>query len=147
MNFIKKSIAPLFLLLAIAATFGACKKYEEGPGLSLRSPEVRIEGTWKVFKATDKDGNDFTADFNGVEITFTKDGVYKYAGTNQGVTFTATGTWSLNSDKTMITTKVSFDFGGVTITDETTSTILRLTKKEFWILTDEEDEIQMVTLD
>lgn len=113
----------------------------------MRSPEARIEGTWKVFKATDKDGDDFTADYNGVTFTFTKDGVYSYTGTNQGVTFTATGTWSLNSDKTMITTKVSFDFGGVTITDERTSTILRLTNKEFWILTDDEEEIQMVPVD
>ena len=68
MNFLRKSIAPLFLMLAIAAAFSSCKKYEEGPGFSLRSPEGRLEGTWKVEMATEKDGTNSTADYNGVNF-------------------------------------------------------------------------------
>jgi hypothetical protein len=38
----------LALLLSLTLFFTACKKYEEGPCLSFRSPEKRIEGGWTI---------------------------------------------------------------------------------------------------
>lgn len=49
-----------------------------------------------------------------------------------------------NDDKTEVITKVSYEIGGVNYTFEETFLILRLTNKEFWSLTEEEEEIHMV---
>lgn len=38
----------LLSITIILILFVGCKKYEEGPSMSLRTPEKRIEGWWKV---------------------------------------------------------------------------------------------------
>lgn len=38
----------IFLLIAAIAVLSGCKKYDEGPLVSLHSKKSRIEGTWKM---------------------------------------------------------------------------------------------------
>lgn len=47
----------IILCLSLALVFG-CKKYPEGPKITFRSPEKRLEGNWKV-KSFYKDGEDY----------------------------------------------------------------------------------------
>jgi hypothetical protein len=45
----KKNILVIITILLLSSFFG-CKKYEEGPFLTLRSPYNRIEGQWSIEK-------------------------------------------------------------------------------------------------
>lgn len=115
----------LLLVALIVATFAftGCKKYEEGPSLSLRSKTTRITGEWKMAK---KQFNGVTVDINADEKTtihvINKDGslILKKQYGN------IPGTWEFSSDKTKFIT--NFVFLGQTTTNE--ETILRLTNKE-----------------
>ena len=46
----KKTLYILPLLGLIALTFSSCKKYEDGPAITLRTVKSRIVGEWKVTK-------------------------------------------------------------------------------------------------
>jgi len=56
-------IKSLFLLLASAWLFTACKKGEDDPFLSLKSRDARLRGEWKLVKA-------YALDFDGTEGMF-----------------------------------------------------------------------------
>ncbi len=116
-------------LLAVAFVLGSCSKYEEGPSLSLRTKKARITGTWKVDKYVSENGTE-TESNDDSTIEIEKDGTYTV--TSGSTSFS--GTWEFNSDKSGIIT--SFEFGGVTQTDE--MTIIKLRNDEMW-LTDDED--------
>lgn len=51
----------LFLGILIILTH-SCKKYEDGPFISLRSPINRLLGEWEVY-SFEIDGSDFTSDY------------------------------------------------------------------------------------
>jgi hypothetical protein len=53
----KKFLPALIVLMICAVTFQACKKYEEGPALTLRSAKSRLKGDWKVTKYTENGEN------------------------------------------------------------------------------------------
>jgi len=42
----KKNIS-FYFVFAVLIAFSACKKYEDGPFLTLRTPEQRIDGNWE----------------------------------------------------------------------------------------------------
>jgi hypothetical protein len=59
----KLSTLFLFVLLALAAVnLSSCKKYEDGPFFSIKSPEARLQRTWRVTKAV-SGSNDLTSLF------------------------------------------------------------------------------------
>ena len=72
----KKKILSLSLIamvgLGIVAT-PSCKKYPEGPGMSLKSKKGRLAGEWKETKEIDSDGEVMSPDTD-YTMTFTKDG-------------------------------------------------------------------------
>ena len=49
----------IYIILLLIATTMSCKKYEDGPLISLRSPKNRLKGEWHVVKYTN----------NGVDST------------------------------------------------------------------------------
>lgn len=57
----KKILINTIALALILALFASCSKYEDGPWISFRSPEKRIEGTWQVeyFCRNNEDLTDF----------------------------------------------------------------------------------------
>lgn len=59
----KKSIIILFISTLLMSFLGSCKKYDEGPWISLRSKEKRMSGEWEVQKFL-VNGYDSTNYFN-----------------------------------------------------------------------------------
>lgn len=111
----------------------SCKKYEEGPGFSLRSKEERVANLWKINYAYDyKDSVITTADYAGETWDFTKSG--EFIERDNG-TIDKTGTWEFISDKE----KITIQFPLTTHTYD----ILRLKEKELW-LKDSEEELHLV---
>jgi hypothetical protein len=119
----KNKITGLFLLLAAFAipTIQSCKKYPEGPALSLRTREERVANTWKVenYKINTTDYTSLTSDY---QETFSKDGQYSYVSGN----LTGSGTWAFQNDQKEI--RVT----GVNAQPSETLVILKLKEKEFW---------------
>ncbi len=103
----KKSL----LSLALIATIGlgsvvtpSCKKYEEGPGISLKSKKGRITGTWKSSKDIDPDGTVYTADAEDkATVEFKKDGTLTFNTNDPDFPFSLSGTWSFTDKKKYIT--------------------------------------------
>ncbi|MFH1321027.1 MAG: hypothetical protein ABII90_10290 [Bacteroidota bacterium] len=54
----KRISTSITLLILISMNFTSCKKYPEGPLISLRTPEKRLIGTWEI-KEFEIDGQDF----------------------------------------------------------------------------------------
>lgn len=122
----------LLCVVTLAFAFSGCKKYDEGPGISLASPEGRIEGTWKVTKATETTSSgtsDNTSDYADDTYIFGESGTLTMNFTDNSVTFVASGSWSLSEDDLILNLTYSYVFF-VTITVNQDCTIKRLTGKE-----------------
>ncbi|MDP3557451.1 MAG: hypothetical protein Q8T03_08755 [Bacteroidota bacterium] len=117
-----KFIAVTIILSALLIpTIQSCKKYPDGPTISLRSRAERVANTWKVenYKIN---GNDYTSLVSSYTETYTKQGAYSYSwGIVDG-----SGTWSFQNSDTEIKIRG---------TDNQASrklTILKLEEKSFW---------------
>ncbi len=126
----KKMILPLIALIAI--TFSACRKYEEGPGISLLSRKRRVENSWFVEKCL-VNGADSTAvyaQYYAGEF-YDLDGNYRtlYARHIWGVTPAEVyGTWEFqNRDREI---KRTLSDGTIEIIE-----IIRLKNNSFWYRT------------
>jgi hypothetical protein len=126
-----KKLSILFAAFAVVL-LASCGKYEDGPGFSLRSKKARIQGDWTVESAVQA-GVDITSDitFGGtVDVTFDKDGVFKYTYDytilGQPINGSVTGTWDFSDDKSAV---VVTNGSG----NSDSSKILRLTNKELWL--------------
>lgn len=89
------------LVFVISATVTSCKKYEDGPSLSLRSKAARVSNEWKLESYFQNDVNktDSLSIQNYTE-TFTKEGACS-RNFNQlnGDTIAQTGTWAFGDKK------------------------------------------------
>lgn len=88
----RKFLILLLLCGSILPAMQSCKKYEDGPLISLRSRAERVANTWKVenYKIND---NDYTSLVSSYTETFTKAGSYAY---NWG-TLDGNGTWAFQN--------------------------------------------------
>lgn len=86
-------ILSLFILFLMAPAIQSCKKYPDGPALSLRSKTERLSNTWKVENYT-INGSDFTSIVAGYTETFTKENNYSYS---WGV-LSGTGKWAFQNN-------------------------------------------------
>ena len=134
----KKSVLSLSLIAMIglgALTTPSCKKYEEGPGISLMSKKARLTGTWKKDRYVYSDNTEISAN-EDAEVEFKKDGTMILTSTNSFFPFSISGTWEFSDNKERLTTKIEV-FGS----DETeTAKIILLKNKEF--ATEDEDGIK-----
>lgn len=126
----------ILLLLTICSVLivTSCRKYEEGPNISLRKKESRIANTWRV-ESAQLNGNEVSLDpyWAKQKHYFYRDGKYIVTITDP-ITLEARnlqGTWSLYDDdrKIAITTK---NFSG-NIDSTNDYSILKLYEKQFWI--------------
>ena len=125
----------MMMLVGLLLGVVACGKYEEGPGLSLRSKTARVANEWRVEYAIDfVDKVETTTDFKGETWVFTKEGAFMKK--DGGVT-DKTGTWEFMSDKESIAISIGSDIDKYTI--------LRLKENEMWIK-DHEEEIHLVSV-
>ena len=111
------------IILIISASLTGCKKYEDGPALSLRSKTARVANTWKVESYT-INGVDYTSSLTTINYTETydKDGNYSY-NSSAG---SGSGKWEFQSDKEQIKRS------GVSGQSSETLYILRLKERELW---------------
>lgn len=117
----KKILLPLLVLTLV---LGSCKKYEEGPGFSLRSKNARVAGDWKLEKSI-YNGQDEPLDADDKDDVwkFDKDGTFEFQDPG---TSTEKGTWAFDNKKEKIT--LTFDGSSFALVVE----VIRLTNKEFW---------------
>ncbi|MDD4149454.1 MAG: hypothetical protein PHE33_05445 [Bacteroidales bacterium] len=100
----------ILILVMFGLTFSSCKKYEDGPALSLKSKNARITGEWKLvaysYERTSTSGIT-TSTYDGTTmitaygsypysrtLIIDKDGTYTYKETNDGDTEEHTSYWS-----------------------------------------------------
>jgi hypothetical protein len=130
----KKILFALSVALVGALTISSCRKYEEGPNISLRKKEARVTNNWRVE----------SAQLNGTEVSadpyWTKQKHYMYRDGKYIVTIinpvtleakNLQGTWTLydNDRKLALTTK---NFSG-NIDSTNDYNILKLYNKQMWI--------------
>lgn len=114
----KTILLSLFALISLI-TFDSCKKYPDGPMLSLRTKTERVSNIWKVEKCT-KNGADITASKADRTYEFRKDGTFIYTSGSK----TEQGTWAFVNKKEQLDVKTSDPFKW---------DILRLKEKEMWV--------------
>lgn len=121
------SVAAL-MIGGIALT--SCKKYEEGPALSLLTKKMRVAGTWEL-ESYWENGVDKTTDYRqGVTsetIVYEKEGTYTISMNTIIGTYNDAGTWEFINDKLEI--KSQSNTSG---SDPDTVIIVRLKNKEMW---------------
>jgi hypothetical protein len=123
----------LLFLVAIVASlaFSSCKKYEEGPSLTLRSRESRITGEWKMTKDTEN-GAAQTIDPN-FRMKIEKGGTLTWTNT----TGSMAGTWEFISNDEKV--RFTFTYAGFTSSDDWT--IMRLSSKELFLEQQDDNDL------
>lgn len=113
-------------MLAGTLMLGSCKKYPEGPGMTLRSATARLVGVWAPEKSFEN-GAEYalTADDKDDTWEFKKDGSFTYTDPGNEVT---SGQWVFNKDKTKIVVTVTDSGLSMSVTFD----ILRLANDELW---------------
>lgn len=121
----------LLIALLFTFAFASCKKYEEGPVVSLRSKKERVANTWVIEKIIDSDGNEYQGSMvPDIETTYTKDGDVE---NEDGDKY---GEWEFGDSKESLIVKP--DNGG-----ESESEILRLKEDELWLEDDDGTETHL----
>ncbi|WP_306639859.1 lipocalin family protein [Sanyastnella coralliicola] len=122
-----KTIVRTITLMSLAAAFAltSCGKYEDGPGISLRSKKARLVGEWQL-EELEIEGTDYTADVNRWEWEFKDDEEFRYSLQIEGFdTYAPQGEWSFSNNKEEV--ELTFDDG-----DRVDLEIKRLTNSELW---------------
>ena len=110
-------------LVLFSILFAACKKYPEGPALTVRTATHRVVNTWKAENVT-MNSTDVTSAYANANYTETydKDGNYSYNTSLGG----GSGKWAFQNNKKEIKRN------GVSGQSSVDMTILKLKEKEFW---------------
>ncbi|HQQ94129.1 MAG TPA: hypothetical protein PLQ93_06210 [Bacteroidia bacterium] len=124
----KKTSAMLLLSAGlILGSLSSCKKYEDGPAVSLLSKKTRISGEWTLesymLNEVDKTADYLTAVGANYMLEIEKDGSYKVAGI-----FADNGTWVFGEDKDDV-----YFHSGKSGVPEQAFRITRLANKELWM--------------
>lgn len=126
---IAKNVGYASAIGVLGFTLQACGKYDDGPGLSLRTKKARLVGEWEV---TQIGSQAFPSGGYSLEMEFEKDGDLKYTYSYGTYSYSYIGDWEFSSDKE----ELDIVIGGSVTTFE----IKRLTNKEFWFEDESNDE-------
>lgn len=138
----------IFLLFIFVISLVSCNKYEDGPVLSLKSPEKRIAGDYIVEQYLINGEVISLADqgITSYRVVYNSDGTGKsYITVNSSVQETEFQ-WELDQDKEKIRER-SLGYNNEWSTWSNYKQILRLTSDEFWITdidTEESSEFHFV---
>lgn len=117
-------------MLAVALTFTSCKKYEDGPAVSLIPKKERVANTWQIEQAWN-DGEDVTDNYDQYELQMLTDGdarlVAIYTWGDLTFEYETDGTWNFENNKEEI--KLDFEDDDA----DNTYQILRLKETELWL--------------
>ena len=120
----------LFAVVALVLVFSGCKKYEDGPSLSLRTKKARLTNVW-VIHSVSENGTDKTSDYMtvyaGYTLTINKDNTYSLAYRFFNATdYSENGTWVFSGDKEHVY------FTKANTSTQSDWTILKLKERELW---------------
>lgn len=131
-----RSMKLIILQCVVCLFISSCKKYPDGPLISLRTKQARITARWQMEKYL-VNGADSTEKLNPgnskYNIAFEEKQVFTDANIN--------GYWEFKEKKEAVrlynfaNTAVPYEFGLI-LSGDCEWKILRLTKKEFWLETD-----------
>ena len=133
-----KTLLAVILVSGILISTG-CKKYEEGPVVSLRSKKERVINDW-LLKEEYKNGAKQDNSNTTIELEIKDDGSviktttfsYTVFGETQTTTITNYYNWEFNSDKTKLILTVSNEDGENYSYGES-YTIVKLYENEMWL--------------
>ena len=108
-------------LLGLALLLNSCRRYEEGPFISLRTVENRVQNTWKWSLALENSINR-TGELADSTITFFEDNTVRVCADNEGC---REGAWNLITKKS----RLQLIFG----TQATAYDFRFLSAKEMWL--------------
>lgn len=121
------------LVLTVAVS---CKRYEDGPAISLLPKKARLSNTWKVEQMM-RNGVDETSNFNllypDYTITIDNTEVYEIYYSNAPYPYLFPGTWKFTDSRKKFIRMTPDDSTSAYQTWE----ILRLKNKELWITYDD----------
>jgi hypothetical protein len=142
----KTKIFLIAFLVSAIFSFNSCSKFEEGPGISLKSKKARLANTWAFETITDLNtGDEMTAqeffDISGedidyevdVKFKFDKEGTFEVVYAVMTFEFTVPGTWEFVGDTGL---KLEIDLSSIDPEAENQimeMNILRLASKELWL--------------
>ena len=116
-----KLVAIIVFAVLLFPIIESCKKYDDGPTISLRSRSERISNTW-VVENYKINGTDFTSLVSNYTETFSKNKDYSYS----WAVLNGSGTWTLqNSDE-------EIKLNGSDAQSSRTLFILKLEETAFW---------------
>jgi hypothetical protein len=116
-----RMLVAVAMIGSAALTVSSCGKYEDGPGISLRTKKARLTGEWDVKEYVDGSTGATTADNSTSTTLIDKDGTLTV---KDGAT-SISGTWTFAADKERLS---------VTLFSSTSESIItRLTNKELWM--------------
>ena len=122
----KRKLIVAGMSLALVLGGVSCNKYEDGPSISLRGKKNRVDGKWRVALATYNEV-DIAGLFEGMELSYFYEGTYAIGGSNGVFSYSGTGTWEFNDDKTEL---IETEDGSST---STSWTITKLMHRELWL--------------
>lgn len=130
----KNIIQVLVLLFIVAGSLNACRKYEEGPNVSLRSKKARVTNNWRI-ESAQLEGTEVSLDplWAKQKHYMYKDGKYVITIVDP-ITLEArnlVGTWVLYDHDTKIALTTKNFSGNIDSVNE--FNILKLYNEQFWI--------------
>ncbi|MFN6943600.1 MAG: lipocalin family protein [Cytophagaceae bacterium] len=126
-----KKIILWSLLIATTFTLSFCKKYEEGPAISLIPKKQRMANTWKYDKII-KNGNQqhLSSIDRNITLTLESNGDAEGQYSDGGFSYKAPGTWIFDENKDKVTISLKHPWH----TDTKTYDIIRLKRSELWLV-------------
>ena len=89
----------IFIALICLTTASGCRKYQEGPTLSLRSRTERAINIWKFLAVTDANGSDVSDDYNNWLFSIDENNTLLIQWYHLGIRVDTYGTWDFDEDK------------------------------------------------
>ena len=124
----------ILISAVVAGSFFSCKKYDEGPALSLASKKSRLVNTWTVSEMF-YDGTAVEPDsLWGVEtFEYRKDGRCVYTRHSSGAPLVTSGTWVFINRFEDLSVTITDTVQGIVSSKTSVTHILRLKKNELWL--------------
>jgi hypothetical protein len=119
-------------VMVISIFCSSCRKYEEGPDISLKSKKNRLFGYWHMVKWTKNEVEQTSQLQFQHKFGFAKDGTYYYSFYDplSAYTINFTGTWEFREQKKQLMLGLKDPINGM---EYQVWDIIRLTSKDLWL--------------
>ena len=130
------SLSTLLIFSFFLSALVGCKRYEDGPLISFRSPKARVTNDWSASLVSRNEIRE-TQFYCRYDLNFTKDNNFVWflqaANTSDTALTLYEGTWDLISDKTQIRLEFTSAETPTFSTQNLIMDIVRLKEKEMWV--------------